>query len=182
MPLPTSVSRQDVHHRRIEMRGYLRSDGLYDIEGRITDIKADDFTPSDGRPIAAGTALHDMWVRLVVDDELLIHEAFSVTDASPHPICPDAAPDVAALRGLRISSGWKAGVTERLGGAKGCTHVRELLNAMATGAYQTLTALRQNRKIVSLGRDGRPAKLNSCYAYGTSRALVKKKWPEHFTG
>ena len=32
MPLPLSVSREEVHCRRIEMRGYRRADGMYDIE------------------------------------------------------------------------------------------------------------------------------------------------------
>ena len=33
------VIREEIHHCRIEMRGFRRSDGLYEVEGRVTDRK-----------------------------------------------------------------------------------------------------------------------------------------------
>ena len=74
MPLSAAVEREPLHHRNIDMRGYRRSDGFYDIEGRITDIRAYDFSPEKGRMINANTPLHDMWVRLRIDLEMEIHE------------------------------------------------------------------------------------------------------------
>ena len=70
MPLPPSVDREELHLRRIEMRGYRRSDGLYDIEARLTDTKSHTFQRDEGS-IFAGVPLHDMWLRLVVDEDLL---------------------------------------------------------------------------------------------------------------
>jgi len=40
MPLPAATPREPIHTRRIEMQGYLRQDGLWDIEGRLTDGKS----------------------------------------------------------------------------------------------------------------------------------------------
>lgn len=48
MPLPDSPHRTEVHLRRIEMRGYRRDDGMYEIDGRVTDIKARDLVTMDG--------------------------------------------------------------------------------------------------------------------------------------
>ena len=40
MPLSPPVSRSPVHTRRIECRSYRRDDGLFDIEGHLTDRKS----------------------------------------------------------------------------------------------------------------------------------------------
>ena len=58
-----------MHTRHVECRGYERDDGLWDIEGHLVDTKPYDM-PNDDRvsgKIAAGEALHEMWIRLTVD-------------------------------------------------------------------------------------------------------------------
>jgi len=37
MPLSPPVGRQHLHTRRVVCQGFFRDDGLWDIEGRITD-------------------------------------------------------------------------------------------------------------------------------------------------
>ena len=39
MPLSAPVARQHLHTRRVTCTGYFRDDGLFDIEGQITDEK-----------------------------------------------------------------------------------------------------------------------------------------------
>ena len=39
MPLSPPVGRQHLHTRRVTCQGFFRDDGLWDIEGRITDEK-----------------------------------------------------------------------------------------------------------------------------------------------
>ena len=39
MPLSPPAARDPLHTRRIEINGYRRADGLFDIEGRLTDTK-----------------------------------------------------------------------------------------------------------------------------------------------
>ena len=43
MPLPAATPREPIHTRRIECQGFLRQDGLWDIEGRLTDGKTYSF-------------------------------------------------------------------------------------------------------------------------------------------
>ena len=39
MPLSAPSARKKLHTRNIELNGYLREDGLFDIEAHMTDIK-----------------------------------------------------------------------------------------------------------------------------------------------
>lgn len=182
MPLPPTVSRDEVHCRRIEMRGYRRSDGLYDIEGRVTDTKSHPFL-RDGNPdpIPPGTHLHDMWVRMVVDQRFVVREVHAVSDATPFPICREAASTLSALVGARIEPGWSKVVKERLGGARSCTHLMELMLPLATAAWQSMIAVRRSNP-APLDENGRPLKIDSCYAYASNREVVKRLWPEHYSG
>jgi hypothetical protein len=83
------------------------------------------------------------------------------------------------LKGLRIGPGGTAEVKRRLGGAKSCTHVLELLGPVATTAYQTLVIVRREQPD-KLRPDGRPAKIDSCVAYGRSSELIKRRWPAYY--
>ena len=178
MPLPDSPNRTEIHLRRIEMRGYRRADGLYEIDGRVTDTKSDTvYTLVDHREVPAGTPLHDMWVRLVIDEDLLVHDIVAVTDASPYQICREAVEPMRGIVGERIKAGWSGMVKAKLGGAAGCTHLMEILIPLATAAYQTLTTVRL-AKPDPVDASGRPRRIDSCYAYGAEREIVKQRWPQ----
>ena len=136
------VAREEVHFRRIDMRAYRRSDGLFEIEGRVQDAKPYDFAPvSGGAPVPAGEPFHDMGVRLVYDDQLMIHEVHTFTSAAPYAECPAGGLALQSLKGVRMTSGWSREVKNRVGFAHSCTHLRELLGPMATTAFQSLSVL-----------------------------------------
>ena len=121
-----------------------------------------------------------MAMRMTVDEDLFIVGFEAATDASPFAICPDIAPSYAKLVGIQIGRGFMRAVAERVGGTHGCTHLRELLQPMATVAFQTLYPIRARRERAAPERT--PAMLNSCYAYRADGPVVQRKWPEHFTG
>ena len=181
MPLPPSLDRELLHVRNIDLRGFRRSDGAFEIEGRVTDIKNHSLQPP-GRdaPLPVGVPIHDMSVRLVIDDNMRISEVIAVTDAGPYKDCPEATESLNALRGASIGPGWTARVKGLLGG-QSCTHLVELLIPIATVAYQTLAPVRFTRAD-RVNAAGKPVKIDSCYAYAQDRTLVKKLWPEHYTG
>jgi len=181
MPLPPSVPRDELHLRSIQLRGFRRSDGLYDIEARMVDTKVGEITLGDGRVLPPGESLHDMSVRLTVDEDLNVIDIVACTDASPFSICPEATGTLQAVKGLRIGGGWTAAIRERLGGRKGCTHLTELLSPLATVAFQTLAPMRFN-KPAPVDERGRPTKIDSCYAYASDREVVRQRWPMHYDG
>lgn len=180
MPLSPSLNRKPLHHRSIDLNGYSRSDGLYDVEVHMSDRKSSDVTVGDDKNIPAGQVIHDMWIRMVVDETLLIHDIEAAIDASPYRICPESIAALHFLVGKKIGSGWTRIVREGLSGHLGCTHLMELLTPLATVAFQSLFEVRV-QQAPQLTTDGIPAKINSCFAFASHREVVLKKWPEFAT-
>jgi len=181
MPLSPPAARKPIHHRNIDCRGYQRDDGLWDIEGHLTDTKTYTFSNHDRGEIAPGTPIHEMWLRLTVDDELLIHAVEAALDYGPYTICPRITVNYQSLQGLRIGPGWRREINKVVGGVKGCTHLRELLGPVATTAFQTVYPIlsRQRR---TAGEKHKPPMLGSCHAYASDSEVVKRLWPDHYTG
>ena len=124
------VQREEAHFRRIDMRGWRRSDGLYDVQGRVTDRKPHVFNAPNGpRVVAAGDAIHDMEVTLTFDTDMRVHAVHATTSAAPYPSCQGGPPTLQVLVGLRLAGGWGAEVRKRLGGAQSCTHLMEISRA-----------------------------------------------------
>jgi len=158
------------------MKGYRRDDGLYELDGRVTDTKAQPFVLDERGTVPPGEPIHDMWLRLVVDESLVVHDIVAVTDYSPYGVCKEATAAMRVIVGEQIRAGWTMRVKSLLGGAKGCTHLMELLIPLATAAYQTLAPVRMQRAD-ALNSSGRPLKIDSCYAFAATRDVVRRRWP-----
>lgn len=174
----TSVTREELHHRAVDMRFYRRSDGLFEVEGRLVDTKTHPFrrllADEDAPP---GHHLHDITVRLVLDAELQVHVAEAQMSATPFSICPGAAAALQGLVGLSIGAGWNRRVRELLGSVASCTHIVELLGPMATTVLQGIAPLR----IVSTDDPEDDAqrrfRVDSCYAFAADREVVVRLLP-----
>jgi hypothetical protein len=170
--------REELHFRRIDMRGYRRSDGLFEVEGRVTDRRAHEFQPGGfGEMVPAHQAVHDMGVRLVFDEHLVVRDVRTFMDATPYLECIGGGDALRSLIGLRMSGGWSREVRSRIGGAHSCAHLMELLTPMATVAFQALSAAGISRAD-TLDSHGKPRKIDTCYAYSAERNLVERRWPE----
>jgi hypothetical protein len=178
MPLSNPAERELLHLRDITVRGYRRADGLFDIEAEILDTKSYGFA-IQGRPIAPGEPLHNMLMRLTVDANLTIVDAEAVTEAGPFAICGGGAVSFARLKGLAIRAGFMREANARLGGVEGCTHIRELLQQMATVAFQTSFVLPSRQADDAAAAD---RMVNSCHAYSSAGPIVRRRWPERYTG
>ena len=181
MPLSSPVKRRHLHTRTVTFEGFAREDGLWDIEGQVIDVKTYGFPNEDRGRIEAGEPLHDMRVRLTIDTDLCVHKVEAATQASPFRICPEIAPNYRKLEGAVIGPGWRARIREVAGGRDGCTHISELLAAMATAAFQTLYAERERRvgetPIPTSGK--RPRWVDSCYALRDDGEVVRRRWPQY---
>jgi len=184
MPLSAPAQREPLHDRDIVMRGYRRADGLFDIEAQLTDTKHYAFDNQERGTVHPGTPLHGMWLRMTVDEEMVIREVEAVTDFAPYSICPQAAPNFAALAGVTVGPGFNRAVKERVGGVLGCTHLREVLAQMATVAFQTIGPLRwrkaraEREAAIARGEKLPPYQrslpIGSCYAYAPDREVVRR--------
>ena len=101
---------------------------------------------------------------------------------------------------MQIKAGFLREATHRVGGTVGCTHLRELLQQMATTALQTINPARARREMAAEGIDveskgsdafdkritekwgGGRKILNTCLAYDEKGPLVKRRWPQLYTG
>lgn len=163
----------------------MRDDGLWDIEAHLLDTKTYDYTEPYRGARQPGSAVHDMRVRLTVDDGLTVQDIAVSMPSTPYPTCSQAAARFRQVVGLNIASGWRSDVNRLLGGTGGCTHVRELLFPMATVAFQTIRGWAEdsppaNAKGVrnTVGSDGsRPLFIDGCHAWAADGDVVAHLYP-----
>jgi Protein of unknown function (DUF2889) len=190
--LSAPVAREAQHFRDYQFAGYCRADGLFDIEGRMTDRKSYSF-PSEWRGcIEEGEPIHDMRIRLTLDEGFMIRDVECVTAAGPYQICPAITPAFAALKGERVGRGWSRVLREKFGGRNGCVHHVEMLRAMATVAFQTLYGYQERRKRETgqSNREGpsspeaapgrRPGFIDSCHALASDGEIVRTHYPQFY--
>ncbi len=181
MPLSDPAPREALHSRAIDCRGYRRADGLWDIEARMTDSKTYAFSNAYRGEIGPGEPLHDMWLRLTLDDDFVVRAVEARTDAGPYRVCPDITPRFAKLVGLTIGRGWNQKVREALGGVRGCTHLVDLLRPIATVAYQTIRSARKRAPDAETP-SRRPPHIGRCHALRSDGEVVRERYPEWYTG
>lgn len=172
MPLSTpAVDRKLAHTRSITVRGHERSDGLFDIEGHLVDVRPEPVQFAGGGR-GANEPIHVMWLRLTVDAGALIVDVEAVTDAGPFDeTCGAIAPAYSGLIGLRVGAGFRGHVRRLLAGVRGCTHMSELLSTMGTAVIQTLAGSRPQPE------DERPFQLDGCHALASDSPAVAMFYP-----
>ena len=141
MPLENSnKSRRLMHTRSIECEGFLRDDGLWEVEAWLRDTKP--FTQRADRfrgELKPGDPVHDIGLRLAIDEGMTIREAEAMMRATPYPTCIEVEPILARLIGERIGPGWREAIRRKIGRLETCTHLMELLGPAVTTLYQTMS-------------------------------------------
>jgi hypothetical protein len=178
--LPT---RTLLHTREITCKGYQRSDGLFDIEGRLVDL-TNEPTDLPFHRVPHGGAIHDMRLVMTLDADMVIVQIKALTATGASQFCGEASAAYSGLTGLKIAAGFKQKMKAVVGGVKGCTHMTELLERMASTAMQTMfstyraeaTRRRQTatEQIVAV----RPWVIGTCHAYREDGDAVRLLWPE----
>ena len=139
--IANGTGRRLMHTRTVECNGYLRDDDLWEVEARLVDTKP--YTqPADHYrcELKPGDPVHDIRLRLAVDDRMTIHEAQATMQATPYPTCIEVEPVPERLVGENIGKGWREVVRRRIGRAEGCTHLSELLGPAVTTLFQTISS------------------------------------------
>lgn len=140
------MHRTPCHVRKIECIGFRRDDGLWEIEGRLTDTKGHDHDTRE-KIVPKGAAVHDMVIKLTVNESLEVIEVIAGIEASPYRVCPSVAARYKALKGVQLmGADFSKKVRQLFRGPQGCTHVSDLLMTTATTAFQTIVGWRYNRE------------------------------------
>jgi hypothetical protein len=175
MMTPTpKATRQLLHRRDITIEGYRRCDGLWDVEGRLLDRRTETARWPGGER-AGGEPIHSMTLCLTVDATGLIVDVDAQTAATPYTgFCPTITPRYKQLVGLRIGRGFRHQALRLLAGTQGCTHLTELLGALATGVIQTLAGERESDP------DARPFQLEGCHVFARSSPVIAQHYPRWY--
>ena len=184
--IANGTGRRLMHTRTVECNGYLRDDDLWEVEARLVDTKP--YTqPADHYrcELKPGDPVHDIRLRLAVDDGMTIHEAQATMQATPYPTCIEVQPVLERLVGENIAKGWREVVRRRIGRAEGCTHLSELLGPAVTTLFQTISSGRDPN-----GRDTlenqqnsgkRPFFIGGCHSWRADGPIVADKFPQFAT-
>jgi hypothetical protein len=185
MPLSAPVAREPLTRRTITCEGFARADGLLEIEGHLVDQRSFD-QRNEWRAVKAGDPVHDMWMRLTIDQNLVIRAVESVTDSAPYPSCREVTPNFQRLVGLGITGGFKQEMRNRVGHTAGCTHIVVLLDVLAGVAVQTIAATRfkvgsaDAFEVFGAVDRSKPPLIGSCHSYAADGPVVRRLWPEHY--
>jgi hypothetical protein len=177
MALPAAAPERKLKHTRcIDVQVFARGNGLWEVDAVITDVKTRD---TEFR--RAGEPIHDMLLRLVIDEQFNVLEAGSETRGMPYPgACNDHGDAYTKLAGLNLMRGFRYAVHERLGGVAGCTHLTELTQVLPTAVVQAFAGDVINTR----GGDGADAKppfqLDRCHALRTDGPTVKLHYPRWY--
>ncbi|NCV25388.1 MAG: DUF2889 domain-containing protein [Betaproteobacteria bacterium] len=187
------AARKLMHRRFIESQGFRRDDGLWDIEARIVDSKPFAYQEPYRGHREAESDVHNIAIRLTLDDDFVVHDIEVLMPAVPYPSCACAIPNFKQLIGARVGVGWRKAVSAVVGSTKGCTHARELLFPMATVAFQTLFGWedeaqtdeekrRRSERDASRGdQSGRPHFLDGCHSWASDGEVVATLYPQFST-
>ena len=179
MALPvTEVERELRHTRRVRFEGYRRADGLWDLEGHLSDVKSHD-NPMKTGVRRAGQPIHEMWLRLTIDRHFTVLGANASSDAVPYPDgCESIAPAYRRLIGLNLIRNFRKDTKQLFAGVKGCTHLTEMLGGMPTAAIQSFAGEMKEEQ-----DDGtKPFQLDQCHALETSTETVRTWYPKWHRG
>jgi hypothetical protein len=115
-PLPTGAMRR---RRRIDV---WVDGGRWHVDAMFRD--------TFGEPEGHEGVLHEYTLAAVLDDDLTIRKIEALAHVLPFDECPWAAPNVGRLTGTAVAA-LREAVPDVLGGVAGCTHLNDLLRALA---------------------------------------------------
>lgn len=181
MSLPPPDERTPSHTRSISYECFRRADGAWDIDIRLTDVKAFTFNDLERPPVRPGEFVHDIAARVTVDTAMNVLRIETSMDAVPYSLCDNGALGAQQLVGANVARGWREALNRALGGTRGCTHLKEMLVGAATAAFQTISGEAERRQdgppVPGYGLEGKPFYIDGCYSFSSSREVVGKYFP-----
>jgi hypothetical protein len=141
-----------VHARNIEVTTYDYDGQRIMVEGFLKDDRFQESHGITGETFPSGV-VHHMAVRLLVNCSNLLIEDVNVDLMSvPRKMCRETIDCLVPIKGLTITKGFTAKVKKLAGDNKGCTHLVELIQAMAPAVFQGFAA-HQSQKPTAFDSD-----------------------------
>ena len=139
---------EKLHTRNIEVKTYYYDEQRMIVEGFLKDDRFQESHWMTGEKFPSGI-VHHMAIRLLVNCSNLLIEDIDVDLISvPREACRETIGCLAPIKGLIITKGFTAKVKRLIGGKKGCTHLVELILAMAPAAIQGYATYQSRKQVV----------------------------------
>ncbi len=176
---PAAPQRQLKHRRQIDVQVFARGNGLWEVDALLIDTKTRIARMAEG-PRAAGTPIHEMMLRLVVNEQLDILEAGSETRWMPYTgTCDQHGDAYGSLVGLNLLHDFRKRLREKLGGIKGCTHLTEMAQVLPTAVVQAFAG-----EVIDTRGDtdgaSRPFQIDRCHALRSDGEAVRQHYPRWY--
>ena len=173
---PAAPQRQLKHRRQIDVQVFARGDGLWEVDATLCDTKTRVAQMAEG-PRPAGTPIHDMLLRLVVNEKLDILQAGSDTRWMPYSgICNEHGDAYVKLVGLNLLQDFRKRLRERVGGVLACTHITELAQVLPTAVVQAFAGEVIDTRGTAEGAQ-QPFQIDRCHALRSSGEAVRIHYP-----
>ncbi len=180
MTLPQAAAERQLKHRRqIDVQIFARGNGLWEVDATLVDVKTRVAHMQEG-PRPAGTPIHDMLLRLVVNEQLDILEAGSASTWVPYKgHCDDHDDAYARLAGLNLLRDFRRELRRRVGGVLGCTHLTELAQVLPTAVVQAFAGeVIDTRGIADDA--SQPFQIDRCHALASGGEVVRLHYPRWY--
>jgi hypothetical protein len=158
--VPLSITGVPLHTRSLTIVAALRDDRRWDVRGDVIDLRKCGFVPMT-QDIQPPGIIHHMTIKQIVDPESLRidaleteqpHVAIEASEQTGGECCRDPAPRLQALRGEVMDEAFGRKLSERFGGALGCSHLLTLFFGMAAALPR---AIAREREVTSRHREKR---------------------------
>lgn len=176
--------RNKIHVRSINCIAYASDDGKFDIEATLVDTKPFGFVLPERGLISPGEHIHEMTIWVTIDKSLVITDVGVTTVHSPYGVCSAINETYRQLVGLRIGPGFGQTVKRLFRGTAGCSHLTELLPAIATTAFQAIwgdPARIGEEGMLSVSEDT-PSPVDGCHAMRSGGEIVEAYFPKFSAG
>ena len=176
------IVEEKAHQRTITVTTYKAGPGKAVVEGRLVDRRIKENFLLTGEKSPAGD-FHDMIVRLLIDTPGLTIEDVEVELVKvPREECSELYDSLSVIKGVRISKGFTQKMKSLLGGAKSCSHLRELVEAIGPAVIQgvysimtgTASALSDLMDDPQMRKGLAHSLVNSCYVWREDGPEFKK--------
>ncbi len=176
---PAAPQRQLKHRRQIDVQVFARGNGLWEVDATLNDVKTRVAELAEG-PRPAGTPIHDMLLRLVVNEQFDIVEAGSETRSMPYAGTCDAHGDAyQRLVGLNLMRDFRKHLQLRVGGTQACTHITELALVLPTAVVQAFAG-----EVIDTRGDAdgarQPFQIDRCHALVKEGETVRLHYPRWY--
>ena len=176
---PAAPKRQLKHRRQIDVQVFACGNGLWEVDAVLIDVKTRVAQMADG-PRQPGTPIHDMLLRLVVNEQLDVIAAGSETRWMPYKgLCSEHSDAYARLVGLNLMKDFRKQLRLRVGGGLGCTHITELAQVLPTAVVQAFAGEVIDTRGTAEGAS-KPFQIDHCHALRSSGEAVRLHYPRWY--